>query len=59
MVTSNILLNGLKDRTKIYKIGASDHNDTAKIRVKYSNTGGSIIVPKDHTESRDKLFNEV
>lgn len=43
LVTQNIEINGLNDITTIYGIGASDEKSTGKIRVFFSNTGGSEI----------------
>lgn len=60
MVTSNIKLNGLEGRTNIYQLGASDQNSTGKIKVKYTNTGGSqITVGEDKKNSQDVYYNEV
>ena len=43
LVSKNIELNGLKDITTIYKVGASDTKGTALINVPYNNTGPSDI----------------
>lgn len=43
LVTKNIEINGLKDITMIYKVGASDEKTTGVIQVFFSNTGGSEI----------------
>ena len=56
MVTKNIEMNGLKDITTIYKVGASDAKGTAIINVAYMNTGGSEIVP-DAADKKDRPKN--
>jgi hypothetical protein len=51
IVTKNIELNGMKDYTEIYKLGASDHKSTETMALWADNTGGSYVVPSEKVKN--------